>query len=46
MTDDEIDTSDSPPLTEDFFARAQWMLPGEKSPRPEEIPALEVPVYC
>ena len=34
MTDEEIDTSDSPPLTEEFFAKAQWMMPGEKSPRP------------
>lgn len=29
LTDDEIDTSDSPPLTEDFFARAKWLMPGE-----------------
>ena len=29
LTDDEIDTSDSPPLTEEFFARAKWLMPGE-----------------
>lgn len=34
MTDEDIDTSDSPPLTEEFFARAVWMMPGEPSPRP------------
>lgn len=27
MTDDEIDTSDSPPLTEDFFKRAKMRVP-------------------
>ncbi len=32
LTDDEIDTSDSPPLTEEFFARAQWRQPGERLP--------------
>ena len=34
MTDEEIDMSDSPPLTEEFFARAVWMMPGEPSPHP------------
>ena len=34
MTDEEIDTSDSPPLTEEFFARAVWVMPGEPLPRP------------
>lgn len=34
MTDEDIDTSDSPPLTEDFFRKAKWMMPGESSPRP------------
>jgi uncharacterized protein (DUF4415 family) len=27
MTDDEIDTSDIPPLTEEFFKRAQVRMP-------------------
>lgn len=27
MTDDDIDTSDSPPLTEAFFSRAQLRMP-------------------
>lgn len=30
LTDDMIDTSDIPPLTEDFFASAKWRLPKEK----------------
>jgi len=42
MTDDEIDTSDSPPLTEDFFANAKWMSPGEESPRPKIKVELEL----
>ena len=31
MTDDEIDVSDSPPLDNDFFARAQWRMPEKKT---------------
>ena len=27
MTDDMIDTSDIPPLTEEFFATAKWRMP-------------------
>lgn len=27
MTEEEIDTSDSPPLDDDFFARAEWRMP-------------------
>jgi len=27
LTDDQIDTSDIPPLSESFFARATWRLP-------------------
>ncbi len=27
MTDEDIDTSDCPPLDEDFFARAEWRMP-------------------
>lgn len=29
LTDEEIDTSDSPPLSEEFFAKSQWLMPGE-----------------
>lgn len=31
MTDEEIDTSDSPPLDDDFFARAEWRMPEKKT---------------
>ncbi len=31
MTDDDIDVSDSPPLDNDFFARAQWQMPEKKT---------------
>lgn len=27
LADDEIDTSDTPPLTEEFFQRARWRVP-------------------
>ena len=27
MTDDMIDTSDIPPLTDEFFATAKWRMP-------------------
>jgi hypothetical protein len=30
LTDDMIDTSDIPPLTEDFFASAKWRMPTGK----------------
>ena len=30
MTDDMIDTSDIPPLTDDFFASAKWRMPKDK----------------
>ena len=30
MTDEEIDTPDSPPLDDDFFARAEWRMPEKK----------------
>lgn len=30
MTDEEIDISDSPPLDDDFFARAEWRMPDKK----------------
>ena len=30
MTDDEIDYSDIPPLDDEFFANARWVMPGQK----------------
>lgn len=30
MTDDMIDTSDIPPLTDEFFATAKWRMPKPK----------------
>jgi len=30
MTDDMIDTSDIPPLTDNFFATAKWRMPKPK----------------
>ena len=30
MTDDMIDTSEIPPLTEEFFATAKWRMPKPK----------------
>ncbi len=33
MIDNEIDVSDSPPLSEDFFAKARWLMPGESASR-------------
>jgi uncharacterized protein (DUF4415 family) len=31
MTDEEIDTSDIPPLDDAFFAAAEWRLPEKKT---------------
>jgi uncharacterized protein (DUF4415 family) len=31
MTDEEIDTSDIPPLDDAFFAKAQWRMPENKT---------------
>jgi uncharacterized protein (DUF4415 family) len=31
MADEEIDTSDIPPLDDDFFRRARWRMPGKKT---------------
>jgi uncharacterized protein (DUF4415 family) len=31
MTDEEIDTSDIPPLDDEFFAAAQWRMPERKT---------------
>jgi uncharacterized protein (DUF4415 family) len=31
MTDEEVDISDSPPLDDDFFARAEWRMPEKKT---------------
>ena len=33
MTDDEIDVSDSPLLSDDFFAKAKLLMPGESASR-------------
>jgi hypothetical protein len=30
LTDEQIDTSDAPPLTDKFFATAHWRLPKDK----------------
>ncbi len=30
MSDDMIDTSDIPPLTEEFFSTAKWRMPKQK----------------
>lgn len=30
LTDDMIDTSDIPPLTEEFFQSAKWRIPKDK----------------
>jgi len=30
LTDDQIDTSDIPPLTDKFFATAKWRMPKSK----------------
>lgn len=32
LMDEEIDTSDSPPLSKEFFAKAKWLMPGESLP--------------
>jgi len=29
LTDEDIDIADSPPLSEEFFAKAKWLMPGE-----------------
>ncbi|MGQ9554325.1 MAG: BrnA antitoxin family protein [Anaerolineae bacterium] len=31
MTDEMIDTSDIPPLDDEFFARAKWRMPGKEA---------------
>jgi uncharacterized protein (DUF4415 family) len=31
MTDEEIDTSDIPPLGDEFFAKAEWRMPEKKT---------------
>ncbi len=30
MTDEDIDTSDIPPLGDEFFAKAKWRIPENK----------------
>lgn len=42
LMDEEIDTTDSPPLSEDFFAKAQWLMPGESLPRPTATEKVKV----
>ncbi len=37
MRDDEIDTSDIPPLTDKFFATAKWRVPKPKVPVTVEV---------
>ena len=39
MTDDEIDVSASPPLTDNFFAKARWLMPGESAARQKGLHA-------
>ena len=34
LVDENIDTTDSPPLTEEILSKAKWVMPGERSPRP------------
>ena len=31
MSDEEVDTSDAPPLGDEFFARAEWRMPRRKT---------------
>ena len=31
MSDEEVDTSDVPPLGDEFFARAEWRMPRRKT---------------
>lgn len=45
MTDDEIDTSDIPPLDDAFFAAAQWRLP-EKSNPIKKLLAPRITKHC
>ncbi|WP_017747708.1 BrnA antitoxin family protein [Scytonema hofmannii] len=37
LTEDEIDTSDIPPLTEDFFSKSHWR-------KPVSSPSILVPI--
>lgn len=45
MTDEEIDTSDIPPLDDDFFARAKWRLPRSYIDRNDFLQARKLAVY-
>jgi hypothetical protein len=31
LTDEKIDVSDAPPQTDEFFAKAKWLMPGESA---------------
>jgi hypothetical protein len=46
MTDDEIDTSDIPLMTEDFFAKATLRLPKAAKAKAEAIGDTESPIGC
>ncbi len=46
MTDDEIDTSDIPPMTEDFFAKATLRLPKAARAKAEVSGEAESPIGC
>ncbi len=46
MTDDEIDTSDIPPLTEEFFVKATLRLPKAARAKAEAIGDTESPIGC
>ena len=48
LADAEIDTSDIPPLTDEFFAKAEWKLP-ESNPQESNVHvtvAIEPEVYA
>jgi uncharacterized protein (DUF4415 family) len=42
LTDEEIDTSDSPPLSEEFFTKAKWLMPGEGLPHRRVVDTVKV----
>lgn len=42
LTDEDIDTSDTPPLSEALLAKAQWLMPGESLPRPAKNATVKV----
>ncbi len=42
LTDEDIDTSDSLPLSEALLAKAKWLMPGESLPRPAKSATVKV----